>query len=210
VIERTSLLESVPRGTLFVLPGQPGVYFDLPMNEEAASGFLQELSKKRRGTFTSDSAESVIQTLVDNHGLVVVHKEDTENLNTDEVSVDPEHCRFRLSTGGLLDLDNVKAYVENGRIKPDTGLYIVGLSGSVRGPIKSSDISCVRDLFKDYEDEPKVPSYTIVASSTPVTAGCFAQIIDQFGIRDTDSVALTKWYGDNSTEKVAKAGGLHA
>ena len=210
MIERTLVLESVPRGTLFVLPGQPGVYIDLPMNEEAASLFLQELSKERGGRFNDQSAIMVVQSLVKSHGLVVAHKEDRENVHSDQVDLDPESHRFRLATGGLLDLENVKAYIENGRIKPDTGLTIVNHSGHMVGPVKAKDISCVRELFHNFEDEPVVPSYTIVASSMSAIASCLKQIVDQFGLKDTDSVALTRKYGDDSTERVVKAGGLHA
>ena len=193
-----------------MLPGQPGVYIDLPMGEEAASLFLQELSKERRGSFNVKSAMVVIQALVKSHGLVIVHKEDQENVQSDQVDVNPEYHRFRLATGGLLDLENIKAFVENGRIKPDTGLTIVDNSGHMTGLVKAKDVPCIRELFHSYEDEPVVPSYTVVAASMRAIAACYQQIVDQFGLKDSDSVALTRRYGDDSTERVIKAGGLHA
>lgn len=204
------MLESVPRGTLFVLPGQPGAYIDGPMTEEVASLFLQELSKDRHGSFNGQSATTIIQALIKSHGLVVVHKEDQENVQSDSIDVDPIGNRFRLATGGLMDVENVKAFVENGRIKPDTGLTVVDTSGHVVGPVKAKSISCIRALFNDFDDEPVVPSYTIVASSMQAIAKCYSQIVDQFGLKDTDSVALSRNYGDDSTESVVKAGGLHA
>lgn len=202
-------MESVPRGTLFVMPGHSGVYVDHPMNQEAAAQFLQELSKDSRVDL-SKSALQVVQLLINKHGLVVVHKEDTENSPSEMVSVDPDSHKFRLATGGLLDLENVKAYVENGRIKPETGLTVIDSTGHIIGIFKAEQIECVRSLFRDHKDEPQLASYTIVAGSMPAISSSFQKIVDQFGLKDTDSVALTRRYGDDSTDSVVKAGGLHA
>ncbi len=208
---RTWCIESVPTGTIFIDAAQTkfivnGVYYTSSDLDDAAADFIEELvinAVERGDPRHKDCNDPIemVQWMIDNHGLVVIHSLGKGPASSEYVHIPPGPVSFVINgVDGLFTLENVRSYVLRNQVKPDTLIRVESPKGDIIVDyVAAKNIPIIRRLFpksilKSMDDQEA--RFIAIAKDPKFLASCAAAAKDYLGVEVTDLVLYCRKYTD--------------
>ena len=192
-----TLIESVPYGTVFLTVGQhyiDGGSFYVPMAlDKAIEAFIDELNASGQIKLTH-KPEELIDELIKRHGLVIVNKKSSAISPSTGVKLKGPGTDYFYQINGIdgyFTLDQIKAFISRGVIKPNTGIKVSSSDyADVSDYTPAAKISSLTPLFTTLtEPDFESAQATIVANNPGYVKSVMGRIQDYFDL-DPDQPVL--------------------